>query len=296
MNSLSPKIINNIKYIIECSPLQDKYENHFILLSKHFIRCFYKDIVGAPLVAVKECTTYNYVYALINNINFKSDKIDLNTKKPDPLHKDLKKLLYSTYNILNPKDNKYRKPSMYLLWKGDCNKFDLNSAVGRLMDLIKVDPDNKYLFPLKENTLIYKYGGNVYVFSFLKNFKDDLKEIQELYEYQKKLEDNKKETVIKPEKPKVEKPIDSNKLLLDKLHSMVDNVDSLAFSLDLIKLADHILETFDRKGLNVCKLSKYYKRTVMIDDSCGYPLVKDIDDIPSPFPEDVEGDQKLANM
>jgi hypothetical protein len=315
-----------LNYIIDCSPMKDMYGNHFILLSKHFIRCFYKNIINTDFNVVNESNMGNYMDKFSKDLRFVSYEVDLNSKEPDPLFDDLKTCLLNTYSMTKI------KPQMFILRKsinGGVKKFDLNSAIGRLMDLIKEDPDNKYLYPLRD-TKIRVNSTDTMIFSFLDNFKEDKETIVSIkngtmnkpnaYGGFEEVEEENPSDIKPTPRPKenvaakiiknVEKfekkaakyyenmsKKENPKELLDNVTKMVDNIDSISIGKELVNLADHIFEVLEDKGINVVKLSKYYKKkAMMIDDSCGYPIVKDLDDIPSPFPEDVEGDITLANL
>ena len=340
---------NALNYIISKSPLKDANGNKFILLSKHFIRCFYNSYTNESFNEVSDSTTAQEVHLIITDARYEKYDIHMNFDEPDPLMDDLKRKICEIYN---PFKGKGHPPTYYILRRSDIHHFDLYSAISNLMAYMDKYPDDKYLYPLRVDKTFIRdthFGGFVKVFDFLNNFKEDLlyingdrtkenyndkhkqrDQIVDLvksesttekdvkFTNQTKITSAKKSTsstnkIIKDVEKferKAEKYYDemikaeergknsiTPKELLDKVMNMVDNLDSITLGHDLIKLADHIFEEVDKKGLKVSVLSKYYKKpTMMIRDDCGYPVVNDIDDIPSPFPEEIEGDEKLANL
>ena len=82
---------------------------------------------------------------------------------------------------------------------------------------------------------------------------------------------------------------------VDKFMKLDDNM-SLKDINDLCQYITDALKFFESQGIDWRKKVKITS-TPRIDDTCGYPIIMNDDEFEQlPFPEAVEGDEKLANL
>ena len=161
---------NALNYIISKSPLKDDNGNRFILLSKHFIRCFYNSYTNESFNEVSDSTTAQEVHLIITDARYEKYDIHMNFDEPDPLMDDLKRKICEIYN---PFKGKGHPPTYYILRRSDIHHFDLYSAINNLMAYMDKYPYDKYLYPLRvDKTFIRnrKYKSVSCLFSKRKTF------------------------------------------------------------------------------------------------------------------------------
>lgn len=312
-----------IDRLINESPLTDCFGNNFIVLNFAFLRCFYKSFNKRPIVMyegeVSVQSIYNYMsYLTARTLKYNVNPIKVNPRLTEDLYKELVTKIIDVYNYMYyygaRKASQF--PMIYLLRKSSSKAFDLDSAVKSLMRLIDVDPQNKYLFPLymAQPMSGSKRVSRIKVFDFMGNFEEDKKFIMETdKKFTSKINaaapklDNDKlvEDTIVVDKPMVNKPrptvVQKETVVkqdIDKKVVLDDNM-TLKEVGELCQYITDAINFLESQGINWrSKIKVKFNKESRIDDSCGYPVIINDEDFldPLPFPDEVVGDQKLANL
>ena len=317
-------LLNNL---IDSSPLSDGNGNKFIVFSLNHVKCYYKSF---NLVFGDTCAganLYSYTSHIQNSLLFRCNPISMNINVTEPLYHDLVKKVAKVY-VKNTPFKRRKITKLYIVRKIADKVFDLSSAVKSIMNLIDQDPYNRQLFPLFLMAIpTFGEGDVARVYDFYEDFERDkqrvLEEVNMTIADAVNMDQNvDKDTLIQnsTEVPTLKVPevvedknveeitvkevtpdvVVKNSEVngIDKRIKLDDNM-SLKEVNDLCQYITDAINFFEAQGINWrSKIKIKINKESQIDDSCGYPVIINDEDFlePLPFPDEVVGDQKLANL
>ncbi len=293
--------ILNFHKVINESPYHDKNGKKTVVLCSKFLKHFYKSFM------VKKWSNSNEDISCTNVIRRLTEYLC------DEYNEPICKI--RNYR-LTPEQDKELKKLFKMCGRGYANakplvlcviddsssvEFDVDSAVSQIIEYTAQNPTNKYVVAYTRFASLNAYSdkNKLNIYDFLNDYNYDL---YVLKENKVKEENNKLNTKvnscnkdsnescddnIKTEVVTIKEAVSLDKFVFD------DNITFKQMN-EVFKFINNAIRFFDAQGVNWRKKLNF--STSYIDDTCGYPIVKDIDDIPSPFPEEIDGDEKLANL
>ena len=278
---VNESIRNTLDRMLKESPYADKTKNeHVVLLTNKAVSFVYKAFRNIKY----ECYNISENTLSLMLLEIRKDCEIKDTKYPNFLIEDITQLMKSRYSC-------FRKGKVYLVRYDNPGTIDLDEV---FQSFDETDESNKYKFMLLHSK-VFRNGG-VEVFDFLNNYETELKRYEALCnEYSD--ENVSEQQPINFEESTNCVPM-SEEELLDKIEKMIDNTDSYKIMMRLCKISDKIDKCMIEHHFDLSQVRTNYFKNKYVDDSCGfgYPIVKDLDDIPSPFPEEIEGESNLSNV
>ena len=294
--------ILNFHKVINESPFHDKNGKKVVVLCSKFIKHFYNSfVIKNGNNSKKDTSGTNFINQVTDYLCNENNEIicqirnyHLTKEQEDTLKKAFKMYGKGFTNM---------KPLVLCTIDDASNaEFDVESAISQILEYIEKNSTNKYVVAYTRFKSLNSRRNNVVnIYDFLNDYDYDLyvskesaveKENNE-YKlnvrcngYSKEIEENCNNTNEK-EVVAIKEAVSLDKFVFD------DNITFKQMN-EVFKFINTAIRFFDEQGINWRKKLNF--STSYIDDTCGYPIVKDIDDIPSPFPEEIEGDEKLANL
>lgn len=260
--------------VVENSPFKDKNGTTVFLLTTNTVRGFWSYIYPQypSGVRINICNFGDFIKAMTDESNGFCAYADENLAFGFRINIGL-----------------HRRATVYLLTKNDAPELDVESAFHNIEEYIKNNPRDKYVVASLLKASIINNSNHVY--DFMNHY--DYDSLPEEEKTSVKKPTIKYEVQSEPKTIYVQREV----FTLDKAEEIVDNITTLDDCIKLAKLIDKSTKFLYEKGFDLKRLLKYsITKESYIDDECGYPIVKDVEDIPSPFPEDIEGDLKMSHI
>lgn len=266
--------------IIDESPFHDDGGTKVFPITTTTLKFFYKSIYPES----KDVICVNTLNELFGHLSSSGEVGFVTYLNDNEDNDDIDKLYKKVKSVFRI----HGKVNFALCIKGDGAVLDIRSAIDNMIEYCRLNPMDKYAIAFTKLRSLNTFGHNCYVYDFLNHY--DYNEIVNK-------ENNAKSGYYNCTYSNQEnKKIVETKKDVDKLIPLNDNM-SLKEINDLCRYINDVIKFFEEQGIDWRKKIESL-RSAKIDDVCGYPLVMSDEDIIGsiPFPEVVEGDEKLANM